>query len=330
MQEKLLVTGSTGFIGTRLLRRLEREGAVVRVFLRPESDGASSLDRFEVTRGRFDDPDALRRAVAGVDRIVHLAGITKARDEEEFDRGNVMPVHNLLDTLRAYNPGLKRFVYVSSLAAAGPATDGTEGVREYDEPHPVSAYGRSKLRAEQLCMEASVSLPVTIVRPPAVYGPGDLDVLQVFRMLSSGLLVLPGNPVKQRFSMIYVDDLVEGILAAARSDRAAGRTYYLTSAQAWSWDDLIAAARPALGFASLLRIALPKALVYALGAAGGFIGKLGGKPPLINRDKALELVQDYWVCSPERAVLELGFSASTPLAEGIAKTVAWYRQEGLL
>ncbi|MBN1279282.1 MAG: NAD-dependent epimerase/dehydratase family protein [Chlorobium sp.] len=330
MTETILVTGSTGFIGARVLKRLEGEDVRVRVFLRPESTGGEPLESVEAVRGRFDDPEALRQAVAGVDRIVHLAGVTKAADEAAFDAGNVEPMRNLLAAVREHNPGLKRFVLVSSLAAAGPAREGTQGVRESDESRPVSAYGRSKLRAERLCMEVAESVPVTIVRPPAVYGPGDRDVLQVFQMLARGLLVSAGRSGRQRFSMIYVDDLVQGIMVAARSEHASGQTYYLTSAQSWSWDDVIAAARPALGFGRLRRISLPKPLVYLIGAAGGLVGALTGKPPLINRDKANELTQDYWVCSPDKAACELGFTAGTTLDEGIAKTVEWYREKGWL
>ncbi len=328
MGETILVTGSTGFIGARLLKLLAGEGTSVRVFLRPESAAGTMPAATVAVRGSFGDPEALRRAVEGVDRIVHLAGVTKAVGEAGFEEGNVMPVRNLLAAVKEHNPGLKRFVFVSSLAAAGPATEGVHGVRESDEPRPVSAYGRSKLRAEALCMEASASVPVTVVRPPAVYGPGDRDVLQVFLMLSRGVLVSAGNPRKQRFSMIHVDDLVRGIMAAARSERSAGRIYYITSSQAWSWEEVIAAARPVLGFRKLRRITLPNSLVFLLGAAAGAAASFSGKPGLLNRDKAGELVQDYWVCSPEAAARDFGFTAATPLGEGVAKTIAWYRREG--
>jgi len=286
------------------------------------------LKGVSAVRGRFDDQEALRQAVQGVDRIIHLAGITKAADEAGFDEGNVMPLRHLLAAVQKHNPGLKRLVLVSSLAAAGPAGEGCHGVRESDDPRPVSAYGRSKLRAERLALDAAGSLPVTIVRPPAVYGPGDRDVLQVFQMLARSVLISAGRSERQRFSMIYVDDLVRGIMAAARSERASGHTYYITSAQSWSWDDVISAARPVFGFGRLHRISLPKPLVHMIGAAGGIAGAITGKPPLINRDKANELVQDYWVCSPEKASRDLGFTAGTSLEEGIAKTVEWYRKKG--
>jgi nucleoside-diphosphate-sugar epimerase len=325
MNEIVLVTGSTGFIGSRLVRHLADEGNLVRVLLRPESRMEQPAVHVEAVRAAYGDAGALASAVRGVDRIVHLAGVTKAAGISGFEEGNVTPVKNLLAAVKEANPSLKRFLLVSSLAAAGPASEGTRGVRESDEPKPVSAYGRSKLRAERLIMESSADIPVTIVRPPAVYGPGDRDVLQVFRMLARGLLVSAGNAGRQRFSMIYVDDLVRGIMAAARSPEAAGQTYYITSSRSLGWDDVIEAARPVIGFGNLMRISLPGPLVFLLGAAAGAAGTITGKPSIINRDKAAELVQDYWVCDPGLAEMELGFTAATPLSEGIEKTIDWYR-----
>jgi len=330
MAETILVTGSTGFIGARMLSYLAKEGEIIRVFLRPESVGVALPEGVDVVQGRFSDKEVLARAVRGVDRIVHLAGLTKALDETGYDAGNVMPVKNLLEAVKEHNPTLKRFLFVSSLTAAGPASEGIQGVRESDFPRPVSAYGRSKLRAETLCLESAADIPVTIVRPPAVYGPGDRDVLQVFQMLAKGLLVTVGSAAKQRFSLIYVDDLVRGIMMAARSDKAVGRVYYITSPSSCFWEELVAVSQPALGFKKLYRVSLPKPFVYLLSMVIGSSGLLSGKPLLLNRDKANELVQDYWVCSPERAMLDIGFTAGTTLAEGVAKTICWYRRKGWL
>jgi len=330
MSETILVTGSSGFIGKRLLQYLAGDGEKVRILLRAESDVGVLPDGVGVVRGSFSDQETLDRAVRGVDRIVHLAGVTKAVDESGYDAGNVMPVQNLFAAIRKHNPELKRFLYISSLTAGGPASEGIRGVKESDSPHPVSAYGRSKLRAEDLCLENAARIPVTIVRPPAVYGPGDKDVLQVFLMLARGLLVLPGSAAQQRFSMIYVDDLVEGIMMASRSEEAVGRIYYITSPGPLSWDDVITASKPALGFSKLYKLSLPPPFVFFVGAVLGAAGSLLGKPVLINRDKANELVQNYWVCSPDRALHDFGFTASTTLADGVAKTIDWYRRKGWL
>lgn len=328
MGETILVTGSTGFIGSRLLNLLEKEGVQIRVFLRPESAGLPLSGKIEIVRGSFSDREALGRAVQGVDRIVHLAGVTKAVDEAGFDAGNVVPVRNLLEVVREHNPSLKRFLLVSSLAAAGPASDGVSGVSESDPCNPVSAYGRSKSRAETVCMEYAQDIQVTIVRPPAVYGPGDRDVLQVFQMLAKGVLISAGRPGKQRFSMIYVDDLLRGIMLAVRSEKGVGQCYYITSLHALSWAEVVAAARPVLGFRRFYTISLPVPFVFLVATLVGAAGAFTGKPALINRDKANELVQDYWVCSPEKAERDLGFIAGTPLEKGVATTIDWYRRKG--
>ncbi|NTW51312.1 MAG: NAD-dependent epimerase/dehydratase family protein [Chlorobiaceae bacterium] len=333
MGEMILVTGSTGFIGSRMVDALLSRGVAVRVLLRPESTPSlpeSNHAGVEECRAGYRDPEALGRAVRGVSAIIHLAGVTRAVDEVGFFDGNVLPVENILEAVRKHNPELKRFLLVSSLAAAGPASSSWPGVSESDQPNPVSAYGRSKLLGEEAALRYGAKVPVTIVRPPAVYGPGDRDILEVFGMMKKGYLVSAGSAKRQRFSMVHVDDLIEGILLALRSEAAAGGTYYITAPRAYGWDEVIAAARPVLGFGRLLRISLPDPLVFGLGAVFGAAAGITGKSSLINRDKATELVQDYWVCSHEKAERELGFVARTTLTEGVVTTLQWYQRKGWL
>jgi len=328
MEKVILVTGSTGFIGSRIVGTLAGQGFRVRVLLRPESRQDSSVrhrEGVEEVRAAYSDAEALGRAVSGVDSIIHLAGVTKAVDEAGFTEGNVQPVKNLLEAVKKHNSGLDRFLLVSSLAAAGPALSPSPGVRESDRPHPVSAYGRSKLSGEEAAWRHAGNVPLTIVRPPAVYGPGDRDILEVFTMMKKGYLLSAGSGKRQRFSMIHVDDLIRGILRALNSESAVGQVYFITSPRGYAWDEVIEAARPVLGFRRLLKINLPKPLVFALGSILGSIAGLTGRPALINSDKASELVQDYWVCSPEKAQRDLGFTATIPLNEGIAETLKWYR-----
>ncbi|WP_164927122.1 NAD-dependent epimerase/dehydratase family protein [Chlorobaculum tepidum] len=333
MDGVILVTGSTGFIGSRMVDALVGQGRRVRVLLRPESRSTLSAgyrEGVEEVCAAYGDPEALGRAVSGVASIIHLAGVTKAVDEAGFAEGNVRPVENLLEAVKRHNPGLGRFLLVSSLAAMGPASSPSPGVMESDRPRPVSAYGRSKLLGEAVARRHAGSVPLTIVRPPAVYGPGDRDILEVFTMMKNGYLLSAGPGRRQRFSMIHVDELIRGILLALDSENAAGQDYFITSPRGYAWDEVIAAARPVLGFRRLLRLNLPKPLVFGLGAVLGGVAKLTGCPALINKDKANELVQDFWVCSPEKAERELGFTASIPLETGVPETLVWYRQQGWL
>ena len=331
MSKTVLVTGATGFIGSVLVAYLRSNGYDVRIFLRPESDSRkASLLHAQIFRGRYNDRASLRNALDGTDMVIHLAGVTKSVDKEGFQRGNVMPVERLLEEIVKVNSGIERFVLVSSQAAAGPARAADPGVTELDAPGPVSQYGRSKLAGEMACLRWKDRVPVTIVRPPAVYGPGDRDVLQFFQLMKMRLMLAVGDGRKQRFSLIHVDDLVEGIMAAALSTAAAGETFFLASPRSYSWDEFAIAVQQELGVQRYMKIALPKILIRSIGMGMGVIGRLTGHALLLNPDKAAEMVQDYWVCSPAKAEKMLGFTAGTSLEQGLRSTLAWYTMKGWL
>jgi len=331
MGRNILVTGATGFIGAVVVEYLKRRGDTVRILTRPESDpGKTSSMKVEILTGRYDDPVSLGKAVEGVDMVFHLAGVTKSVDEKGFYDGNVLPVKNLLESVLQVNPGLKRFLLVSSLAAAGPADNPDPGSREEDESKPVSVYGESKLEAEKICLSFRDRLPVTIVRPPAVYGPGDRDVLQFIRMLQKGLVLGAGDVKKQRLSLVYVADLVRGLAMAAESPAGRGEIYYITSPKGYSWEELSAIAARELGVKHMLRISLPKSLMKMLGYAAGLVSSVTGRSGFLNPDKVNEMVQDYWVCSPGKAEKQLGFTSAVSLEEGMHTTIAWYREKGWL
>ena len=210
-------------------------------------------------------------------------------------------------------------MHVSSLAAIGPSLDGTPVLEDAD-PHPVTPYGKSKLAAERIVRRLVPE--AVIVRPPVVYGPRDTDVFHLFKSVSRGMLVEIGGG--ERWAQaIYVKDLVDGILAAARSPKASGRAYFLAHAKAISWTGLGSVA------AKIMRkrprvVRVPVGLASAIGGlAEGWSG-LTRKPGIISRDKVREAVCRYWTCDTRRAAEELGFVAGTPLEAGIAETLAWY------
>ena len=325
----ILITGATGFIGAVLVDYLKNRNDNVSVLLRPESDPvkAASL-RVNVRKGRYDDPASLREAVQDMDIIIHLAGVTKSIHEKGFYDGNVLPVKALLEAVKEANPGLHRFLLVSSLAAAGPADNPEPGIREKDVPKPVSAYGKSKLEAEKVCRSYKDILPVTIVRPPAVYGPGDKDVLQFLLLLKKGVVFAAGDIGVQRLSLVHVNDLVRGIVMAAESPAGAGESYFITSQQGYSWDELSVAAAKELEIKKFRKISLPKPLMKFFGYIAGSVSTITGRPGFLNSDKVNEMVHDYWVCSPEKAESRLGFTASVSLEEGMRSTIAWYKEQG--
>ncbi|MCS7314045.1 MAG: NAD-dependent epimerase/dehydratase family protein, partial [Bryobacteraceae bacterium] len=311
----VLVTGATGFIGSHLAERLVAMGARVRCLVRR----TSRLDRLpqgvELACGDLATGEGLADALREVALVFHLAGVTKALSPSEYVRGNVLATRNLVLALERSSA---RLVHVSSLAAVGPSPDGTP-VREDVEPRPVSLYGRSKLEAERAVLDSSVVSRAVILRPPVVFGPRDEDVYQLFRMAAKGLILVVGNP-RTRFSVIFVHDLVDGLLAAGASHAGQGRTFFLAAEEGLSWRGLADLAGKALG-RSVRILRAPLAAAWLCAASAEIAGRMRGKPAIISRDKLREARAGEWLCDPRRARLELGFVAGTPHDRAIAATL---------
>ena len=323
-----LVTGATGFIGSHLVELLLKQKYAVRVLLRRTSDTVwlQGLP-IEYVYGDLFDTNALREAVAGVDYVFHSAGVTKAKTAAEYFRGNTEGVKNLLDAVTQNNPGLKRFVQISSQTAAGPSP-GKTPITEETTPRPITTYGRSKLAGEEACAERLGRIPITIVRPPAVYGPRDRDIFEFFNTMSKGLQPMVG--MKEKFvSLIHVGDLVRGFLMAAESENAIGQTYFLSSSQVYGWKEVGEVARRIIG-KTAFRVKIPEAGVFAIAAVSEFFGLFSRKPVLINLEKARDMVQDYWTCDSSKANRDFGYVQEITLDEGIRNTVEWYKSKGWL
>lgn len=313
---KALVTGAAGFIGSYLAEGLLKKGYGVTCLTRPTSD-LKWIEHLGVDHIRADlaEPSSFSNAIAGFDLIVHAAGATKAGSEGEFFKANERCTFNLLQAAAAHT-GLKRFVYLSSLAAVGPSKDGRP-VTEETAPDPVSEYGRSKLAGERAVLGFADRIPVTIIRPPAVYGPRDTDFYQVFRMVRRGVFPYWGLC---RYSLLYVDDLVRGVIAAAEVPGAEGKTFFLSDEVFYSNDDIACEIADALG-TKAMKIRLPRSLLPAVAFFGQKISKKG----IINRDRMRDFRFSNWTCDGGRARGQLGFRTSTKLREGIKWTADWYR-----
>jgi len=288
------------------------------------SSTAGNLPRaIELAYGDLESGAGLAEAVRGVDTIIHLAGVTKARTIADYDRGNAVATANLL---RAAG-NVERFVHVSSLAAAGPSP-ADRPLTETDEPRPVSHYGRSKLAGEQAVRRSPLAERTVIVRPPVVYGPRDRDVLQMLRTVARGWMAKIGA-APRRFSHIYVGDLVDGLIAAADCAGAGGQVFYLANAAPVSWDEFGSVAARLMG-RKLRTVAIPEKAAYGLGLCAEWGTRLSGKPGILSRDKVREACCAGWVCDPGRARRELGFCAPTGLEEGLRRTLDWYKEAGWL
>jgi nucleoside-diphosphate-sugar epimerase len=325
---RALVTGATGFVGGHLVERLLDAGMAVTCLVRETSDTSAlaGLD-VELRTAALDDASSLGRAVGGFDYVFHSAGLTRARTREPYFAVNAEGTARLADAVLAAGELPRRFVYVSSLAAAGPAPS-AEPLTEDDEPRPRDHYGASKLAGEREALARADRMPVTIVRPPAVYGPRDTNFLPLFRSaMKLGRVPIVGRPSKQ-LAMVYVTDLAEGILRAAEAPQAAGRTYYVASG-VHTMAEIVDAVCGALDMPSR-RLRLPTLAALIAGEIGQLKWALTGKAQIVSRRKVRDMLQPFWICSWDRAREELGYREAVTLPEGMNQTVEWYFDQGWL
>jgi len=318
----ILVTGGTGFVGSHLVERLCARGEVVRCLVRPTSDTRGLPAGVETAAADLSSGQGIEPALDGVDTVIHVAGVTKALSAADFFSNNAHATETLVRAVRGRSI---RLVCVSSLAAIGPSPDGRP-VDEDATPHPVSTYGKSKLAGER--MARALAPDAVIVRPPAVYGPRDTDIFQIFKAVARGLVLeIAGG--ERWLSAIYVDDLADGLWAAARAPGIAGRAYFLTHRKPTTWSELGAIAAQIMGRRPrTLRV--PVTVAKTVGVFSEMWSHISRNPAIISREKVAEACCRFWTCDPARAAADLGFEAPTPLAAGLAKTLAWYKEAGWL
>lgn len=317
---KVIVTGASGFIGGHLRDALLAGGADVLSLVRASSPASKHGRAVAVDYG---DLPALRRIIASErpDYVFHVAAATKGVTYEDFRRANVVPTLHLLEALASEHPTLKRFLFVSSQTAYGPSNLGPPK-RESDAREPVEHYGRSKLEAEQAVESYGTRLAWTIVRPSAVYGPAEVDMFTLFRAAKAGVNLFFGNE-KKRLSAVYVDDLVEAIVDAAQSERTRSRGYFISDGVPYTWAELQRHIISAVGKRTL-RVNLPGFLVPIAGLAGELLTAVDSKPRLANRQKTTLDAQQAWLCSPDAARADFGFTPRVEVAEGMRRTYRWY------
>ena len=325
---KVLVTGSNGFIGSRLVEELLQRGDKVRCLVRKTSN-LRWLEGFDVefVYGELLDEPSLVPAVRGIEYVFHLAGVTKARSQEGYFLGNYQGTVNLLRACVNHGTDNQKFVFVSSLAAAGPAPS-TIPLTEDDSSRPISYYGQAKLAAEKAVLKMAKDRPVTIIRPPAVYGPRDTDVYKIFRYIHRGVKPVLGGGDRLT-SFVHVDDLVRGILLCAASPQANGRIFYICNDTTYDWKT-IADEIARYMKKRTITVYVPTAFFDLVALFSELCVKFTSKPPLLNKQKVMEMKQLYWICDNSRAKTELGFSPQLSLSDGIAETVEWYRVNGWL
>ncbi len=323
---KVLVTGATGFIGSHVADKLLQKGYEVRCIARKSSNLRWLKGKnFEIVEANLDNQDSLVKAVEGVDYIYHVAGLTFARNYEEFLRGNRDATANLLNVTEKYAPKIKRFLLVSSQTVTGPAKSLNEPVDETTHCHPITSYGKSKKAAEEVVFSYSGKIPFTIVRAPAVYGPRDTAIYDVFRTVKMGLGAMVGFRDKY-ISLIHSEDLSRGIIEAAESDNTSNEIYFVSSDEFYTWKQLINLIAEEMGKKFVLKLRLPHWVVLTVAGISEFLGKFSEKPPVFNYEKGIDFIQDFWICSTAKAKRDFGYKQLMSIEDGMKNTIDWYKQ----
>jgi nucleoside-diphosphate-sugar epimerase len=325
-KKKALVTGANGFIGSHLAEELVRRGWDVRCLVR-RSRGLGWIENLDVglVKGDCREKATLGPAVDGVDYVFHLAGVINALSREDYYQANVAGTRNLLEASLERNPGLKKFIHVSSISAAGPSEKG-RALTEDDPNRPISDYGRSKLESEEAVREYSGKFPFVIIRPPNVIGPRQKELLEAIGLIRKHIMPGIGTGELQT-SLCYVRDLVEALILAAGRPEADGRTYFLADPKPYAWSEVTAAIQEALGIRRILwRVPYPVQLLAA--SVSEAAAHLTGRRPRLTRTSVIASRKHYWIYDASRIGRELGFATRTGLKEAIRETVEWHQEHG--
>jgi dihydroflavonol-4-reductase len=325
---KVLITGGSGFIGSHLLERLLNHKYHIKCLVRENSDlrWIKNLP-VEFVYGDVCDFNSLLPIVQNVDYIYHLGGILRTNTESEYFHVNYEGTKNLLTACSQLNSNLKRFIYISSQAAAGPSVDGIP-LTENDPPQPISCYGKSKQLAELAVLEFQKFFPVTIIRPPVVYGPRDDDTLEVFKYIKFRIKPLIGNQEKI-INLIHVHDLVRGIQLAAEHSKAENQIFFIANSKGYSWTEVEDAIAQVME-RKAMTIRFPEFVLDVAASLSEQVAIIFKNSAIINRDKAAEMKQSYWIVDTSKIEQQLGFISEIPLQQGLKETYNWYRMHGWL
>jgi len=292
---RVALTGATGFIGTHLIERLRRDGVAVRALTR--SPRASTGGTLTWTDGDLATGAGIERLVEGADTVIHCAGAVRGARQHDFDRINVDGTRRLADA--AARAGVERFLSLSSLAAREPQ---------------LSMYASSKRRGEDAVKSDRYAW--TIIRPPAVYGPGDEELLPLFKLMLNGVAIVPGH--SGRTSLLYVTDLADAIVAWLHASPVNGACFELDDGtpNGYDWTELIRIATEIRG-ARVVRIDVPRAVLGGVGAINLWFGRLFNGTPMLTSGKVRELFHRDWVCRADATRASLPWTPAIRFAEGL-------------
>lgn len=331
-KEKILITGATGFIGSFIAEEALKRGMEVWAAVRPTSS-LKYLPQPEINFIELDmsNEQRLEEQLMGhtFDYVVHAAGVTKCLDSRDFFQTNTEGTKHLANVILKLQMPVRRFVFVSSLSILGAIREEQpyQDITDDDTPRPNTAYGRSKLQAEDYLRSLGAErLPFIILRPTGVYGPREKDYFMMAESIRKHVDFAVGYR-RQDITFIYVRDVVEAVFLALRGGKP-GSSYILSDGEVYSsrtFSDLI---KKELGVGHVLRIVAPLWFLWAVSCVAEAFAHLTGKISALNRDKYHIMKQRNWRCDISKARRELGFTPRYQLPEGVRLTMKWYRENG--
>ena len=346
----ILITGASGFIGSFIVEEALRQGFEAWAGMRGTSSRKYLRDgRIHFAQLDMQNPGRLLEQLLaykaemggkGWDYVIHAAGATKCLHKEDFFRTNTEGTKHLIDALREADMVPRRFVFLSSLSIFGAirekpvrkADDGNPWIYSpillSDEPRPNTAYGESKLAAEQY-LKAQKDFPYTILRPTGVYGPRERDYFLMAQSIKRHIDVAAGL-TPQEITFVYVQDVVQAVLKSMEAPKAEGKAYFLSDGKVYSsrsYSDLV---QQHLGGPWVLHLKLPLFLLRAVCWVSGRISRLTGKMNALNDDKYHILSQRNWQCEIQPAIDDFGYAPQWSLEQGVEESIRWYRKEGWL
>ena len=325
---KIVITGATGFIGYHIAEHALRNKYSVKIISRRYTPDLHTLESLgaAVFYGQLDNMEFLNGIIGKNDIVIHCAGATKAVREDEMIKANILCTEFLLRACESKNV---KFIFLSSQAVGGPSSGTDHFIDENDCPNPLTWYGRSKYQAEKAVKawgEKNLN-SYLIIRASSVFGPREKDFLQYFKLISHNIALIMG--MKEKYlSIIFVNDLVNGIFFLIEQKNLKQKTYYLCGDETISWNNFATQIKQSME-KNVLKIKLPEFAAYPVAVVSELISRISGKPALINFQKIIEMKQSYWLCS-NRLIKSLGWAPEFNLKNGILLTLEWYQKKNWL
>ena len=329
---KILITGASGFIGSFIVEEALRQGFETWAVVRKSSSRSFLQDeRIHFIELNLSSEEQLKEQLKEhqFDYVVHAAGVTKCLHKEDFFRINTEGTKNLVRALIALQMPLKRFVYISSLSIMGAIREEQpyQEIRESDKAQPNTAYGKSKIEAEEW-LDTVKGLPYVILRPTGVYGPRERDYFMMAKSIQAHTDFAVGFK-QQDITFVYVTDVVQAVFLALEKGQT-GRRYFLSDGEVYQSSTFSDLVRKELGNPWWIRITAPIWLLRVITFCGEYIGHMTGKVTALNNDKYYIMRQRNWRCDIEPARQELGYEPKVKLAEGVHRSIQWYKENGWL